>query len=290
MSGPAVVGLELGGVDVQRPDLDVFLQLSEGLDELPAVRGQDDVVPFRTGRVPRPRYGDHRRLVLDGWIAGAAGSDAAASYRAYVDAIKAVLDPTRDADIVLRATLEDGSVRWIYCRPRTVIPGERMGDAARLVSVELEALDPFWYGSNGTLTMDSGLFMDAGLLMDSDAWVTVNPTSDPYNFEFFTLGNTDITNVRVEIDGPSTGLVRVGHLNFGEFISFQHPALTAEQTLVVDSDARTVLLNGVTARAAMALGAGNQHGEYFRLRAGPQTIQIIGTPAEVRLYFPATYL
>jgi hypothetical protein len=35
---------------------------------------------------------------------------------------------------------------------------------------------------------------------------------------------------------------------------------------------------------------GNQHGEYFRLKPGVQTLRILGQPAEVRLLITPTYL
>lgn len=297
-----VVGLSLnsptiGLVDLQRIDLNVFLQITEGLDELPTVRGSDDLVPFRTGRLPLPRWGDSRRLVLDGWIAGTAGASAPASFRGYVDSVKRALDPAGDEERVLVATLEDGTTRWIRCRPRNLMWGERYGDEARLVSVELEALDPYWYSPYGFATLDSGLFLDNGELLDQGAEIVVTPTSTVHDVPLTIPGTAECERVRVSLLGPSTAAVGV-EVVAPDPIGFSHPALGelrlagqafSGERLHIDNHERTVALDGSTARRDLTLRSGNRHGEYLRLPPGTQTIRILGKPAEARLLFTPTW-
>lgn len=290
MTSPiAVVNLNWDGHDLARPDLDVFFDLAEGLDTLPEVRGEDQLIPFRAGRLPSSRLPHRRPIVANGHIAGTAGASARASFRAYVDEVKGWMDPTA-GERVLVATLEDGSTRWITCAARNLLPGDGWAGEYRAMSLEWEAVsDPLWHASNGFISLDSGLVMDAALALDQDGWVVIIPTADPHVAEFHSLGNADVTSGRVEIDGPSTAAIRVGNLNTPEFINFTFPALTAGQTLVVDSGLRTVTLNGVNARGSLGLGANNQRGEYLRLRPGVNTLQILGHPAEVRVFFTPAY-
>lgn len=293
MTSPVgVIGLSYDGYDLQREDLDVLFQITEGLDTLPETRGTDQVIPFRSGQLPQARIAHRRSVVARGWVAGAAPSPET-SYRAYLDGLKAVLDPTR-APAILVATLVDGSKRWINARPANpaLIGGDLVGHEMRPMSIEWDALDPFWYGSNGVILLDSGLVLDDGLVLDSDAKIVIVPTSTSHVSTFTALGTADIENVVVEIVGPSTGAIDIGNLSVvdGTSSGFSHPALVAGQTLVVDSGNRTARVGGANARGNLVLHSGNRHGEYFRVRPGSNTLSIIGRPAEVRLSFMAAYL
>lgn len=289
MTSPVgVIGLAYDGYDLQRSDLNVMFAITEGLDELPVVRGADDIIPFRAGRLPQKRTADHRPIVATGWIAGAAPSPQL-SYRAYLDGLKTVLDPTREAS-VLQATLPGGEVRWTTAVARSVIGGDPIGYEFRPLSIEWEALDPFWYRTWGAWTLDSGLFLDTGLALDEGSQIVVLPTTDPFLVAVNTLGSADVTKVHVEIVGPSYGPVTVTSLSADDVPAFTYPALAVGQTLIVDSGLRTVTLNGVAARGGLTLGDGNQNGEYLRLRAGTNSIRITGRPSQVRLSFPVTYL
>lgn len=153
MSSPVgVISLAFRGYDLQRADLNVMFAITEGLDTLPEFRGQDQLIPFRTGRLPVPRTADRRPVVATGWVAGAAPAPET-SYRAYLDGLKAVLDPTL-AEAYLVATLPDGSVRWIKAKASNLIGGELIGHELRPMSIEWEALDPFWYSAYGIGTLD----------------------------------------------------------------------------------------------------------------------------------------
>lgn len=156
MTSPvAIVGLTFRGYDPQRPDLNVFFEVSEGLDELPEMRGEDQLIPFRTGQLPGLRLAHRRPVVLAGHIMGS-GSAPRSEYRAYVDELKGIFDPAAGPGI-LAATLPDGTNRWINAVARNIIGGEGFGGEFRSLSIELEALDPYWYGAWGTLALDEGL-------------------------------------------------------------------------------------------------------------------------------------
>jgi hypothetical protein len=286
----AVVGLVWDDYDVQRADLDIFVEIVEGLDDLPRVRGNDQVIPFRSGRLPVPGIADGRAIVGNGWIAGG-GSVPRVRYRAYLDALKAKLDPTQGPKLLV-ATLEDGSLRWIHAIPRSLLPGESIGGEFRWFSIEWKACDPFWYGIWDVLDLDEGLRLDAGLTLDQARTLVITPTSSPFSFTFDAFGTAEVEKVRIEIDGPSTGAVSLRNLEYAtdNSLGFSHPALGVGETLVVDTGLRTVTLNDVNARGNLTLFANNRGGEYLRLRPGNNTLRAAGTPAQIRLIFYPTYL
>jgi hypothetical protein len=293
MTSPVgVIGLNFAGYDVQRADLNVMFEITEGLDELPAVRGSDELIPFRSGRLSQKRTADHRPLVLTGWIAGA-GATPEASYRAYLDGLKKVLDPTRDPGLLV-ATLTDGSVRWIRAVPRDLIGGDRIGYEFRPLSVELDALDPYWYGPYGSASLNSGLFLDTGHYLDEGASIVVVPTSGAHPVAVDTLGTAQVERVSVTFTGPSVSGVGIENTTNGT--GFVLPSIAANpvtsppRVTVVDNFARTVLdWLGATLRASLVLNPANAHGEYLRLEPGLNNLRILGKPAAARILFTPTY-
>lgn len=287
LPGLQVTGLVWDDLDIQR--LDVMITIDEGLDNLPVFRGNDQILPFRTGRLPVQQFADHRPVVASGWIAGS-GTLPRSSYRAYLDELKLHLDP-RKGPRVLIATLADGSTRWITARADNLLPGERIGDEFALFSIQWDACDPYWYGTWGTLGLDGGLFLDRGYYLDSSADIVVVPTSLSHEIVVDTLGTADVEKVRVRFTGPSaTNPGFAATLTGGEVVSFTYgAALAAGQLLTVDNDARSVLLGATNRRNLLVLGSGNRHGEYARLGARLNAVRITGQPAEARITFSPTY-
>lgn len=284
-SGVAVIGLTYDGFDFQRSDLDIMFAIIEGLDGLPLTRGDDPIIPFRRGRLPQNHVADRRPVVAQGWVTGH-GTAPAPMYRAYLDSIKAHLDST-GSPRTLAVTLEDGTARWISAVPRNMLPGnDGMGSDFRSFSIEWDAIDPYWYGSFGVLTLDSGYVLDAGEHLDSGAEVVIAGSGSA---TFDTLGNVEVERLRVRILGPSTGPVGL-QVGGSELIGFTvATTLAAGQELEVDNDARTALLDGVSVRNLLTFRDGNRHGEYLRLPAGPVTLWTTGGAAQTRVLFSPTW-
>lgn len=148
MSSPvATIGLTYDSTGLQHADLGLFLQIVEGLNTTPDVRGRDVVVPGLAGRIPRNRIADVLRIELRGFVRGDGMTGAAqmADFRDKVQALQVLFDPTRDpANIV--ADLENGELATIAARP---LPGLIINDQALpslfgLVSVVLESVAPTW--------------------------------------------------------------------------------------------------------------------------------------------------
>lgn len=122
------------------------LQVVRGLDEPADVRGADTVIPAGTGRVARNRVADRRTIELAGFVAGTGGDEAAqrADFRAAVEQLRALFDPTR-APATLSVLLEDGaSTATILARPVNMAYSDGPLPSYREVSIELESVVPDW--------------------------------------------------------------------------------------------------------------------------------------------------
>lgn len=281
-AGPLLdfIGLVFDGFDLQRPDLDLIFAISEGLDTLPATRGADAVIPFRRGRLAQPHLADTRHIVATGWIAGS-GAAPRASYRGFVDELKSHLDPTEDPRMLV-VRLEDGSTRWIRAVPRDIIAGQGLGGEYSGMSIEWEGLDPFWYSSLGALSLDSGHSLDTGESLDTGAEIVITGAGDA---EIDTVGTAPVERVRVRIVGPSSGPVGLETVEPSPIGFTVARTLGSGEVLEVDNDGRTCLVGGVSVRNLMTLSAGNRHGEYLRLPAGPVSLRATGGAASTRVAF-----
>lgn len=117
----ASVALTYGGTDLQPEELGFHLQIASGLDDSPDVRGDDVLIPYLPGKLPRPRRFDHRRIVLEGMVRGLGTTEAErrSDYRATRRGLAVLFDPAAvPADLV--ATLEDGYTATIACRALTL--------------------------------------------------------------------------------------------------------------------------------------------------------------------------
>jgi hypothetical protein len=283
-----VIGLAFAGYDLQRADLNVMFAITEGLDDLPAVRGSDQVIPFRPGRLALPRLADRRAVVATGWVAG--GQPAPEStYRTYLDGLKAVLDPTRPPDALV-ATLENGSVRWIIARPANILGGELVGHEMRPMSIEWEAVDPYWYGTFGSLTADAGYRADGGWAADSSREFVVVPPTEAYDFNLDVPGTAAARRIVARFDSPSIGICGLSNRTFADPIGFTSvPLPVGALPMVIDNEARTIVQGGTSYRKDLTLATGNEHGEYIRLLPGRNVLRVTGKPTRLRLTFYPAY-
>ena len=126
----------------------LFLTIKRGIGEIPSVRGSDQIVPGRAGRIARARVADVLRIELEGVVGGKADLvtpvTEPAAYYALVLAMKALFAPTK-VPKVLSCVLPDGSTATINARtiPPLLWDEEIAGRLARL-NVALESVDPYW--------------------------------------------------------------------------------------------------------------------------------------------------
>lgn len=148
----AVVGLTYDSVDIQEDPIGIFLEVVRGLNELPKVRGVDTLVPARPYRIARNRVADELVIELRGYVAGV-GADEDAQRADFRDLIISLRDettglfrPTR-TPALLEATLENGAVVSVTCRPVNLVTVQRV-PAMAAVSVELYAYEDWSSGGS----------------------------------------------------------------------------------------------------------------------------------------------
>jgi len=143
MTSPiATIALTFDGIDLQRSDLQVFLEIVHGLNETPSVRGTDTIVPGLAGRIEGNRINDVLPITLEGLVRAdpttTTTSAAIASFRDNMQSIRTLFASNR-ARANLVATLEDGTTATISARP---LPGIIANDTVKSefanVSIELE--------------------------------------------------------------------------------------------------------------------------------------------------------
>lgn len=143
----AAIGLTFNGVDIQRADFSIFLEVRRGLNEIPETRGKDTVVPGLTGRYFRNRVADTRKIELVGYVSGADATTPTEGplrrdFRHRVEELRALFDPTDDPG-ALAAALEDGGTATIEARTTSVV-WNQIAPSLASVSVEMESVDPEW--------------------------------------------------------------------------------------------------------------------------------------------------
>lgn len=124
----------------------LHIEITRGLNESPAVRGEDDVVASRAGRSSYPRLADILPLEGDGFLLGV-GADAAtqqASFRTQMAALRALLAAGKLTPKVLAGTLEDGSTATINARVVDYEVTEQVASIAAELKVAWESVDPDW--------------------------------------------------------------------------------------------------------------------------------------------------
>jgi hypothetical protein len=125
----------------------IVLRCVRGLDEGPRVRGQDTTIPGLPGRIARNRVADGRTIEGEGYVQGLGESAAEelADFRAIVEELRALCDPTQDP-YLLEVELEDGGVASIMARPLPQQPLWGPGDQPtwRALSIEWEAVGDDW--------------------------------------------------------------------------------------------------------------------------------------------------
>jgi hypothetical protein len=143
-SAVAAIGLTYAGVDLQRSDLQIFLEIAVGLGEVPSVRGTDIIVPGLGGRIEGTRVKDVLPLELRGHVRADPAETTTAGARASFAANRATLRSLFASDRLradLVATLEDSTVLTISARPLSIVWNEQVVSEFALLSVELEGYD-----------------------------------------------------------------------------------------------------------------------------------------------------
>ncbi len=140
-----LTSLTADGVDLQRSDLSVHLDLVLGLNDGMRVRGADTVVPGARGRTPRSRVSDGRDLLLVGLLQGAGDDEATrmASYQSIRDELEELFSLEADP-FEIEGVAPDGSTRSITARPVALTWEQAPVHGVGTLTVSLDAAAPDW--------------------------------------------------------------------------------------------------------------------------------------------------
>lgn len=238
----------------------------------PAGLGLPDL---RTSDLPRPQ--DHgvffgadffssRSLTFDVWLL----ADTPAEGVALMDALVAVWQPPAGDNLTpltLRLPGQDGRV--LYGRPRRLAyDTSLLRSGVPRAALQYVAADPRLYSATGAITTVSLPTVTGGLI-----W----PTGWPIIWGTGTAGGATIANDGnfpsrpiVTFHGDLVGLT-LENITAGKTFRMQDDyTLGASETLVVDFDARTVLLDGTASR----YGDVDSSSQWWELLPGPNEIRL----------------
>jgi hypothetical protein len=215
-SAIAAIPLTVQGVDVQRADLSLFLEVAEGLGAGASVRGGDVLVPGLPGQRSRNRIQNVLSLELAGWIKAAS----LAAYRDLVQEVNLLFRPSR-GPVELSATLEDGTVVTIPARAEFPFSwGDEVGPTRR-VRIGLEATDPpYWRGAE---------------VVDLSRAIASSPT----DFVLANPGTERTHEIVLELVGPITN-PRITNQTNGVYVELL-VSVAGGQTAIIDGKAFTAL-------------------------------------------------
>lgn len=145
--------LAANATDIRLADGSRYFYIVRGwLDDIPAVRGEDDDAPGRPGRIQGNRVAQLRRIILQGQLKGSGATEAAAqaSFLALVQGMATLWDPTADPwNLVagdLYRGLAAGQTATIAVRTVNLVPSHEFNGFRRTYSWELECIanPPAW--------------------------------------------------------------------------------------------------------------------------------------------------
>lgn len=258
-------GLLLGG-DTAYP-----LAQIEGLADLPEVRFGDRPLLRRHGLRPGSDFLGGRELVLTFDVDAASDADLATKVADLSEAFRPLSDI--EEPLVLQVPgIASGNKSRVYCRPRgrvAVIGLDWLYHLPQVV-IRLQASDPRIYAnleSSGTTSM---LTAGGGLEFPLVFPAVFGAMAEGGTIQATNSGTFPTDWVAV-IQGPATN-PRVERQDTGEFVSVSI-SLGAADYLVLDSERRTVMLNGTASRYHLL----DPNSTWFNLDPGTSPVRFLAT-------------
>lgn len=245
-------------------DLSTYAQLVrkvDGVDEMPALRGEDRIVPSITGRRFARKRMDEHRVTLALWVQAldADGLRTAPTYerqlRANLDALYALFGDRTPGALV--RVMPDGSERTATAEVVSVgqLEDDFAGHAVGL-TVDFLLADPCFYGAAVTETQA----------------IAASPTS----FSITNAGSVATHRTLLTFTGPISN-PRLANLTIdpgGAFYVECLVTVAGGTDLVIDTEAFTAANDGVN-----AIGSVRHSGafEFFRLEPGANSLRVTAT-------------
>ncbi len=231
-----------------------LVQRMEAGDTLPGLRGDDVVIPARSGRFQAGKRFDHRRVALAMWVshltaAGADGVTAPRQSRANLDALLTVL--ARRTTGALVRTMPDGTTRTATAECVAVdVPDYPVHRDGFPVVADFQLADPWFYGAD---------------LLVGPTTISASPTDLVAN----NPGSIASERIVFSLVGPLSN-PRITNQTTGWYLECL-VTVAAGQILVLDTWAATALNNGVNAIGSVRHSGG---AGLFQVEPGTQTLRV----------------
>lgn len=258
----------------------------QGLEDAPAVRSSDEPRGFSDGTFYGRDFLAGRTIGVD--LSFVTGSEA---FRTIVEAAKAALVPqggeSTDA-LPLTFTLPGLAPRRVYCRLRRrslPITLEYTFGVAK-GAVEFYAGDPRIYDDQASMASISLAALPSGLTFNLAFNLSFGGAVQPNSASVVNAGTVSTKPV-ITIQGPVTNPV-VQNATTGKSLRF-NLTLAANDILTVDTDVRSVVLNGTASRR----GTLSYDSVWWDLQPGQNTILFSAdavTAAVVQIIWRSAYL
>lgn len=223
-----------------------------GLEDLPHIRSQDENRGWQDGMLTGRDFIDSRTIVLELQIM----NDQAGSMQTYLSALKTNLVPQQSGVGTLQFYLPNRSVQRVYGRVRRralkIDADYSYGRATAIV--EIFCPDPRIYADSASSASAAAA---AGSIRQYDRTYNLvysAPTGGPSSTVTVTNNGNWETYPTYSIAGACTA-PQIINVTTGQYLSLSALTMGASDTVTIDSDFRTVLLNGVAARNLLGVGS-----------------------------------
>lgn len=222
-----------------------------GLEDLPAIRSQDENRGYQDGMLTGRDFLDARTITVELQVM----NDANNPMQTYLAELKQNLVPQQAGVGTLQFYLPNRSVQRVYGRVRRralkIDPEYVYGRA--IAVVEFFCPDPRIYADTATTATAAAA---AGSVRRYDRTYDLVYSGVPGATSTVTLTNGGTWPVwpTYSISGECTAPF-ITNITTGQYLSFPSLTMTASDSLVVDSDFRTVVFNGAAARNLVGVGS-----------------------------------
>lgn len=198
-------------------------------------------------------------------------ADTAAAWRTALDALRALVG-TRGK---LYRRGDDNSLQSCVARMTAMPHTRQVANKLHIeVTLTFAQLGP-WLGTvySGPWIFDGGIYLDDNYALDTSS-LAVTLTSGAQAIYLPNLGNYPVRAVTITVTVSAGSLTAISIYGAGWFLAYTG-AVVAGQTLVIDTGAQAVLLNGVSAYANLYLPESHTIDDWIRLLPGANYTTVV---------------
>ena len=232
----------------------------DGLEDLPVIRNQDDNRGYQDGMWTGRDFLSGRTIVMTMTIRG----DANGSMSYYLDLLQRNLVPQSSGTGLLQFKLPNNSLQRINARVRrrAITINTNYSSGLATATYEFFCPDPRYYDDTlQSVDLYNPTLFTTGRTYNRVYTAPATPGANPLDTGMYFGGGSAVTNLvtnngwvttypEFTITGPATN-PRITNADTGEFLLVS-TTLTASDTLIINTDFRTVTLNGINRRALLS--------------------------------------